>query len=349
MKNIFKNIISFITYYTKLWHLLYALFPMFKRKHLLIVLTFHRVIPKEKTKHFFGKYDIGQDNKSYEILLEQINKFYRIISLNEFMDYIGGSKQMKQHSVLITFDDADNEFIEYALPILDKNKWPAVVFAPTGYIGTDERFWHLKISNMMRQMNNNNWQKFISNKTNFTDKVQKIIDKYPKYNSSLCRPLYRDLVIYLNSIRDDEIFLVVEQFEKIIESSYALGIKCMDWEQLKELEEKNIMIESHTKTHRKLEHLDDTDALAELKTSKFEIETKLQKEVKAFCYPAGSFNEKTGELVCDAGYKVAFTTQNGICQYPINNSALFKIPRISIGGKNRMVINLEIGRLLFNK
>jgi len=262
MQNILKIIISFIAYHVKLWHLLYTIFPFFKGKHLLVVLTFHRVIPKNKTKDFVINYDIGQDNKNYEMVLQQISKYFKIINIEEFINYVNGSKVLKQHSVLITFDDADYNFMDYALPILKENHWPAVIFAPTGYIETGEHFWHLRISNMVNRMDNQSWQHVISNKSIFSDKIQNIIDNYPEYSRSLYFPLCQDLIIHLNTIKDNDIYFIVDQFEMLVGKPYSLGIKCMDWEQLKILDKNEIMIESHSKTHRKLEYLEEEELLS---------------------------------------------------------------------------------------
>ena len=51
----------------------------------------------------------------------------------------------------------------------------------------------------------------------------------------------------------------------------------------------------------------------------------------------------------DAGYDVAFTTQSGLCHYPLPRSRMFSIPRISIEGNNRIKINYRIGELLFKR
>jgi peptidoglycan/xylan/chitin deacetylase (PgdA/CDA1 family) len=40
-----------------------------------------------------------------------------------------------QHGVVLTFDDADSSFLEYALPVLDELGYPSTVFAVAGQIG----------------------------------------------------------------------------------------------------------------------------------------------------------------------------------------------------------------------
>jgi peptidoglycan/xylan/chitin deacetylase (PgdA/CDA1 family) len=53
-----------------------------------------------------------------------------------FREAVGLPRNAK--AVAITFDDAYRSVIEHALPILADAGFPATVFAPTGFIGTDE-------------------------------------------------------------------------------------------------------------------------------------------------------------------------------------------------------------------
>ena len=110
MIKIFKNLTAFIFYYLRLWLLLYLIIPIFRKKYLLEVITFHRIIPKEKVKIFSANYDIGHDQHNYEIILKEISKYFQIINLDEYIDYILGAKKLNKHSILITFDDADSDF-----------------------------------------------------------------------------------------------------------------------------------------------------------------------------------------------------------------------------------------------
>ena len=329
----------------RLCQLLYFLFPFFKKKYFVGVLVFHRIIPKEKTNDYVAYYDIGQDSRLHEMTLKELNPDFDFIDLDTFINFVTGREKPKKHSMLITFDDADADFMEYALPILVENHWPATVFAPSDYIGSEKRFWHLRISNMIYKMENDYWQIIISNKSIFPDAIQNIIDNYPTYDRSMCFSLFSDFIVYLDGIKDDDIFSIIEQFDNLLGKSYTLGIKCMDWEQLKILEKHGISIESHSATHRKLEHLNGSNVIIELKESKSMIDSKLNKNVKAFCYPAGSFNEKIAQLTQNFEYKVAFTTKSGICKYPLTGIDLFTIPRLSIDGKNKYEINWAMGRM----
>ena len=346
MKPLIYKIVAYVAYYLQLWRLLYALFPIIRRKHILAVLTFHRIVPNEYTGSFVAYYDIGYDNRLYERLLEELNFYYDFIGLDDFIKYASGEKKLTGHSLLITFDDADSNFVAFAAPILFRNNWPAVVFAPTAYIGPNDVFWHLKVTNMMYQMDNLKWQILRQHKLIFPAEIQDILNRYDTYYNYLHYLLCKEFLLYFNKQKEDDIQEIIAKFDELTGGSYSLGIKCMNWEQLMELEQHGIKIESHTVLHRKLIHLNDEDALIEMRASKSAIESKFNKQVKALCYPAGSYNDEIMKLTSRTNYKVAFATCRGKVQYPLRGLDLFRIPRNTIGGNNRIEMNWEIGKLL---
>jgi peptidoglycan/xylan/chitin deacetylase (PgdA/CDA1 family) len=54
--------------------------------------------------------------------------------------------KLKEKSIILTFDDAFKNFIEYALPVLEKFKLPAYVFVPAGLVGTYNKWDFEKIN-----------------------------------------------------------------------------------------------------------------------------------------------------------------------------------------------------------
>ncbi len=349
MKELVRNIVAAITYWLGLGHLIFHIYPKLKGKHILCVIAFHRIVPSELTKHLAADYDKGLDVDYYELTLNHLKRYFDFIGLDDFVKYASGEETLQRHSLMITFDDADSEFVEYALPILKKNQWPAVMFAPVDYIDTDRRFWHLRVSSMMLQMNNQNWQAIRSGVGPQHKTVLKLVREKPEYNDSMRKTLCRDVINRLDGLTDDEIDSSVGQLESLVDKDYNLGIKCMGWEELQSLEKAGIKIESHSVTHRKLGHLSHKEVACELEDSKSILENRLRKEVKAMCYPAGSYDQEVAELADHAGYRVCFTTERGLVDYPLKKDGMFTIPRLAFGGETKYDINLSIARLAIGK
>ena len=116
----------------------------------------------------------------------------------------------------------------------------------------------------------------------------------------------------------------------------------MTWPQILEMSEsKVITIGSHSMTHPWLPDQPEQKMDSEIQDSKRAIESHLNKEVSAFSYPLGGFNNNVREKVIKAGYKIAVATNPGK-KYPKHDLFAMKRLRISNTSDNLFVFWFEI-------
>jgi peptidoglycan/xylan/chitin deacetylase (PgdA/CDA1 family) len=60
---------------------------------------------------------------------------YRVLSMSDAVQALQGTRRISPRSVVLTFDDAYENFYEYALPHLRKHGFPATVYAISGMLG----------------------------------------------------------------------------------------------------------------------------------------------------------------------------------------------------------------------
>jgi peptidoglycan/xylan/chitin deacetylase (PgdA/CDA1 family) len=60
---------------------------------------------------------------------------YTVVSLDDVIDHYVERGPLPPRAVLITFDDGYLDNLEHAVPILERHGYPAVLFAPIGYLG----------------------------------------------------------------------------------------------------------------------------------------------------------------------------------------------------------------------
>ena len=99
----------------------------------------------------------------------------------------------------------------------------------------------------------------------------------------------------------------------------------MDQAQIREWLAAGHLIGSHTRSHAKLPELSVAQAREEIGASKKKLEDLFGQPILHFCYPYGFWNEQVRDLVIEAGYRTATTTQFGL-----NNAATspFELRRI---------------------
>ena len=96
------------------------------------------------------------------------------------------------------------------------------------------------------------------------------------------------------------------------ENSLGVRKRLMGWDRIKELAaRKNVFFGSHTVTHPFLTKVGGKQAKEEISRSKREIEDRTGSPVETFCYPYGDCNEAVKEMVREAGYNTAVTTNRG--------------------------------------
>ncbi|MDR3415483.1 MAG: polysaccharide deacetylase family protein [Nevskia sp.] len=86
----------------------------------------------------------------------------------------------------------------------------------------------------------------------------------------------------------------------------------MDHAQLREWLAAGHVIGSHTLSHARLTEVTPAQAREEIAASKKKLEDLLGVPVAHFCYPYGAWNERVRDLVIEAGYRTACTTQFGL-------------------------------------
>ncbi len=86
----------------------------------------------------------------------------------------------------------------------------------------------------------------------------------------------------------------------------------LDWDQVRQLDAEGLIdFGSHTCSHPHLPPVDDVQARHEIIDSRAVLAERLGHEVDTFCYPAGLYGTRELELVREASYRAAVTTDPG--------------------------------------
>ena len=106
----------------------------------------------------------------------------------------------------------------------------------------------------------------------------------------------------------------------------------LTWDEIREMENGGITIESHTMHHYKLEELADDEIRSELLNSKQILEENLGHPVEFLAYPTGTYNLHIAGIAKEVGYKGAFTIKYGNVDLGSNFFALERVPIFNTAG-----------------
>jgi len=104
--------------------------------------------------------------------------------------------------------------------------------------------------------------------------------------------------------------------------------------QIQQWLEAGMELGSHSRSHPRLRGLDAAAAEGEIAGSRAALQAAFGVPVEHFCYPFGSFDDNTVELVRRAGYRSAVTVVPGIA---CANDDPYRLPRILVNGEHGWV------------
>jgi peptidoglycan/xylan/chitin deacetylase (PgdA/CDA1 family) len=101
-------------------------------------------------------------------------------------------------------------------------------------------------------------------------------------------------------------------------------LRLLSKENLKIVVKSGVDVGGHTVNHVKLGDVSIKEAQNEIESCKQDLESIIDKQLKSFSYPHGSFNEKIVKLVSSAGFDCAVTCKPS---FIYGDEDLFQLPR----------------------
>jgi peptidoglycan/xylan/chitin deacetylase (PgdA/CDA1 family) len=103
------------------------------------------------------------------------------------------------------------------------------------------------------------------------------------------------------------------------------ALATMNWDQLRDLVDRNVEIGSHTVTHAHLTQLSDSELAAELRHSRTGIEAELGRPCRFVAYPYGDDDERVHRAARVAGYEAGFSVRGRLAP-----ASVYALPRVGI-------------------
>ena len=288
------------------------------------------------------KHDRYPDIKGLDIFhfyeqIEYLKKHYHFITMELLIDSIENNYSLPNKSVLLTFDDAYSDHFKYVFPFLDRHKIQGSFYPPVKAITEHKVLDVNKIHFILASENDKS--KIISEIKKELKELEKDykLKSYSFYYDKLAKATRFDSadVIFIKRLLQVELeeslrkIITNNLFEKIVgidEESFSRELY-MDIEQIQCMNRNGMHIGNHGYDHYWLGSL-------ERGKQKIEIEKSLQfltfigSDVKnwTMCFPYGSYNETTLELLAEYNCKLALTSEINIADLQKYNK--YSLPRL---------------------
>ena len=300
-------------------------------KNNIYIVMYHYVRNVKKSKYPNLK---GLEFTEFKKQISFFKKNFNFLSNSQFIEILNSKKIPKKKSILLTFDDGYRDHFEYVFPFLKKQDVSAIFYPPIMCIRNKAVLDVNKIHFILAKEENRDkilnliflYVKKILNKNPQQIGIEKInlLSRYDDKKTILIKRLLQNhLPLPYRKKIVDKIFKHIvnyseEEFSKIL---------YMNNNNIQELYKNNFSIGSHGYNHYWWEKINKNEQEMEIKNS-----INYFKKIKVFdknfsvCYPYGSYNLQTLNLLKKYKIKFALTTRVGSVNKK-NIRKVYELPR----------------------
>ena len=252
----------------------------------------------------------------------QINyliKNYKIIRLEEYIEFLKGNRSIPENSCVLSFDDGFKDHYVNVFPILKEKKISACFFPQTSQLSNWKvppvhkvHFLLAKIGvNKFAAEFNQNLKKYfprLFNEFFVSDKMHK------NMWNQLDDPLTCNLKQSVGEIGLKEKIVILDViFGKYFkdETKFCKELY-MNWDEMREMLKEGMSFGGHSINHPSLNKLSEEEQLYEMKESKVVMERNLKTKIELFAYPYSLYNNTTLSILKKIGFTCGLLAEGGI-------------------------------------
>jgi peptidoglycan/xylan/chitin deacetylase (PgdA/CDA1 family) len=266
---------------------------------LLPVFCWHNVLPS-----WLFPYSPEPSRLGFEQQLRMLAACFRVMPLGEAVRRLESEARLPPRAAALTFDDGYRDALYVVAPMLERLGVPATFFLVPGLLSRDVTpWWEVAAWTFARATRSEAvWEGLLLDLRDHARRAQ-------ASKAVLERLKFRDA-----AARDAAIAQLVEALAPDGELDHDALF--LDWDGARELAARGgVEIGSHTRSHPILSRESREMQLAELRSSRFELEQGLDRPVTSLAYPNGKrddYDANTVSAAREAGYAHGLTSLGGV-------------------------------------
>ena len=278
----------------------------------LTIVTFHRVLPADKLR-LYPIPGLAVTPEQLKLVLSELVQHFECDSvIGCFRRWKGGARS-ERPLCAISFDDGALDNYEHARPVLAELGVKASFYIPVNNVEEALPPWHDRLGFAILRS--------IAAVRKTPEKgFEALLAPFGVQVATFAALLPRDAILLAaagvteaKKLTPDEREAALHALERALGEDVVPDFAgMMTWDQVRELHQDGHEIGSHSLTHPLLPGLGEDRVRAEVVDSRRQLSKLIGAEVASFCYPNGSYDERTLKAVAAAGYECAVTTQWGL-------------------------------------
>src|SRR5437868_2458318 len=118
----------------------------------VLILSYHRVVADFALEEKRSLYTLNIEQRTFRSHLEVLQESHDVVSLEDALSVLDGTRQAARDVAVITFDDGYRDVYSHAFPVMRDLRVPGIVYVPSGFIGTGRRLGHDRLFAALRRM-----------------------------------------------------------------------------------------------------------------------------------------------------------------------------------------------------
>ena len=286
----------------------------------------------------------GLQIELFRAQVQFLKKYYNFVTVEQLIDayHNDNAKDLPEHPVLLTFDDAYKDHFDYVFPYLEHEHIQGAFYAPVKAVTENIVLDVNKIHFILASTSDDKFPQLIG-------ELKLQLDNYRKEWSLKDFDYYFDNLAVANRFDSKEVIFVKrllqveldERLRRIITDDIFQKVVGMDegmfsrelymsMDQIKCMVDNGMHFGSHGYDHYWLNSLTKDKQEFEIKKS-IEFIKEVGGDINnwTICYPYGAYDDKTIEVLKENGCKLGLTTMVNTVDLSIKESdVIFKLPRL---------------------
>ena len=269
----------------------------------LTVVTYHRV--SDSLAPGYDPEVVDATPEVFDRHLRMLKRYFTLVDTRDLDAWRAGGR-LPRNPAMITFDDGYRDNHDVVLPLLKRHDAKAVFFVATSYVGERRIYWWEHINHAIAAAKTGTLALTypqpldlpLGGETERRAAVKTLLKLIKKTEGVDIERFLQDLY------RGCKVPFDREEERRMADAAL------MSWDHIRTLSREGMDVQSHSHTHQVLHTLTPEQVTADLRRSREELESAIDKPVTAVAYPTGKpirDQPPLRQAVLDAGYRYGFT------------------------------------------